>query len=68
MTTNPPTRKSRLFKNIWQHIKKSTADMLRVYAMYEPLKVFVIMSFPFIVIGIIGIIRFLIAYFGGEGE
>jgi len=66
MTTNPPTRKSRLFKNIWQHIKKSTADMLRVYTMYEPLKVFVIMSLPFILIGVIGIIRFLIAYFWWE--
>lgn len=68
MTTNPPTRKSRLFKNIWQHIKKSTADMLRVYAMYEPLKVFVMMSLPFLLIGIIGIVRFLVAYMEGEGS
>lgn len=68
MTTNPPTRKSRLFKNIWQHIKKSTADMLRVYAMYEPLKVFVMMSLPFLLIGIIGIVRFLVAYLEGEGS
>lgn len=68
MTTNPPTRKSRLFKNIFQHIKKSTADMLRVYAMYEPLKVFVMMSLPFLLIGIIGIVRFLVAYLEGEGS
>lgn len=67
ITTNPPTRKSRLFTNIWQHIKKSTADMLRVYAMYEPLKVFVMMSVPFIVIWAIWVSRFLFAYFGGEG-
>ncbi len=63
MHINPPTRKSRLFKNIWQHIKKSTGDMLRVYSMYEPLKVFVILSLPFIAIGTIWIIRFLFYYF-----
>ncbi len=57
--TNPPTRKSRLFKNIWQHIKKSTADMIRIYAMYEPLKIFLSLSIPFIIIWIIWISRFL---------
>ncbi|MDP2395554.1 MAG: hypothetical protein Q8S84_00235 [bacterium] len=50
METNPPTRNSRLFKNIWQHIKKSTADMIRIYAMYEPLKIFLVLAAPFFVI------------------
>jgi len=59
MDTNPPTRKSRLFKNIWQHIKKSTADMIRIYAMYEPLKIFLILSLPFIIIWIFWICRFM---------
>jgi len=59
---NPPTRKSRLFKNIWQHIKKSTADMIRVYAMYEPLKVFLFLSLPFLLIWLFWIGRFLYYY------
>ncbi len=63
MHTNAPTRESRLFTNIWQHIKKSTADMIRIYAMYEPLKIFLILAFPFTVIWIIGIFRFFFFYF-----
>lgn len=65
METNPPTRNSRLFKNIWQHIKKSTADMIRIYAMYEPLKIFLVLAAPFFVIWTIGIIRFMFYYFWG---
>lgn len=38
--TNPPTRKSRLFKNTFQHIRLSTATLLRVYTMYQPFRVF----------------------------
>lgn len=63
MKTNPPTRESRLFKNIWQHIKKSTADMIRIYAMYEPLKIFLSLSLPFLLIWISWISRFLYFYF-----
>lgn len=62
ITTNPPTRPSRLFKNIFQHIKKSTVDILRVYTMYEPLKVFLLMSIPFLLAGFIGIFRFVYYY------
>lgn len=60
--TNLPTRPSRLFKNIFQHIKKSTFDILRVYTMYEPLKVFLLMSVPFLLLGIVGISRFIYYY------
>ena len=63
MQTNPPTRKSRLFKNIWQHIKKSTADMIRVYAMYEPLKIFLFLSLPSIFAWFFWVLRFLYYYF-----
>jgi glycosyltransferase involved in cell wall biosynthesis len=56
--TNKPTRKSRLFKNIFQHMKKSLANVLRVYAVYESFKTFLIFS------GIFGIpAMFLIGRF-----
>ncbi len=42
VNTNPPTRKSRLFKSIFQHIRHSSAAMIRIYTMYRPLTVFVI--------------------------
>jgi hypothetical protein len=63
ITVNPPTRPSRLFKNIFEHIKKSTISILRVYTMYEPLKVFIALSIPFLLTGIIGICRFLYIHF-----
>lgn len=57
--TNAPTRPSRLFENIWQHIKKSTANIVRVYTMYEPFKIFMLASLPFLLIGMMGILRYL---------
>ena len=38
--TNPRTRDSRLFDSIFSYIKRSAATIVRIYAMYEPLKVF----------------------------
>jgi glycosyltransferase involved in cell wall biosynthesis len=63
ITTNPPTRPSRLFGNIWEHIKKSTANIIRVYTMYEPFKTFIVASLPFFLLGTIWIVRYFIFYF-----
>ena len=38
--TNPRTRESRLFDSVLAYIKRSAATIVRIYAMYEPLKVF----------------------------
>ena len=38
--TNPRVRPSRLFDSVFSYIKASTATIVRIYAMYEPLKVF----------------------------
>lgn len=38
--TNPPTRPSRLFKGMWQYIRRSLVTMVRMYLMYQPLRVF----------------------------
>ena len=38
--TNARVRESRLFDNAWTYIKRSGATIVRIYAMYEPLKVF----------------------------
>jgi len=40
VTVNPRTRESRLFDSVFSYIKKSGATIVRIYAMYEPLKVF----------------------------
>lgn len=67
ITTNKPTRKSRLFNNIFEHIKRSGSILLRVYVMYEPLKVFIYLSFIFFVAATFLLIRFFIYYFSGVG-
>jgi glycosyltransferase involved in cell wall biosynthesis len=38
------TRPSRLFSSTWDYVKRSAATILRIYAMYEPFKVFVILG------------------------
>jgi len=70
--TNPPTRPSRLFKNIFQHIRKSSMDIVRVYAMYHPLKIFLWLGGITFFLGSIPMLRFLYSFFftqsGGAGK
>jgi glycosyltransferase involved in cell wall biosynthesis len=69
ITTNAPTRPSRLFKNIWVHIQKSAVSILRVYTMYAPFRIFLLASIPFLLIGLGGVLRFLRRYrVIGEGS
>lgn len=62
ITTNAPTRPSRLFKNMWQHMYKTTNLMLRVYAMYNPLRIFFTLASLFFVIWSLWVVRFLYFY------
>jgi len=62
-TINPPTRPSRLFKNMWVHIRKSGFGALRTFAFYKPVRVFVGLGGIFFLIGVIPILRFLYDYF-----
>src|ERR671925_948144 len=38
--TNPKTRESRLFRSMWSYVRTNAASIFRVYAQYEPLRVF----------------------------
>jgi len=38
------TRPSRLFGSTWEYLKRSAATILRIYAMYEPFRVFVVLG------------------------
>lgn len=66
--TNPVTRESRLFRSIPQFVERSLSTMLRMYAMYSPLRVFTLLSVLFFVIGTAPIARFLYFFAIGEGE
>ncbi len=57
--TNPKTRESRLFKNIFEHIQKSTISILRIYMMYEPMRIFLVTGGIIFAIGSIPYVYFL---------
>ncbi len=38
--TNPKTRESRLFPSMWAYVRRNTVSIFRIYAQYEPLRVF----------------------------
>lgn len=68
VATNKVERPSRLFRSIPHFIQRSVATMLRIYAMYQPLKVFATLGVLLAVLGAIPILRFLWFYFAGNGE
>lgn len=65
--TNPRTRESRLFKSAYGYIKKSGATIVRIYTMYEPLKVFTYIGGGIFLAGFLISLRFLYYYFTGTG-
>jgi glycosyltransferase involved in cell wall biosynthesis len=65
--TNPKTRDSRLFSNIFHFIERSASTLLRMYTMYRPLKVFTLIGLAIALIGSIPIVRFLYFYFFVNG-
>ncbi|MCS7285524.1 MAG: glycosyltransferase family 2 protein [Anaerolineae bacterium] len=65
--TNPPMRPSRLIKSIPQYLAISFSTILRIYTMYRPLKVFLLLGTLSIMGGVAIGIRFLYFYFTGRG-
>jgi glycosyltransferase involved in cell wall biosynthesis len=65
--TNLPTRESRLFSNMFQHIFKSAVNVLRVYAIYEPFRTFLYLSLIFLIPGAFLGGRFVYFYVLGLG-
>ncbi|WP_353809255.1 glycosyltransferase family 2 protein [Agromyces sp. SYSU T00194] len=63
--TNPKTRESRLFKNIWQHMFQSGSAIVRAYLMYRPYVLFATLSAVFGVAGLIPFVRYLVLTLGG---
>jgi glycosyltransferase involved in cell wall biosynthesis len=59
ITTNPKTRESRLFKNSWEHIRKSGSAIIRAFVMYKPVGLFVSVGITMLVLGLIPFGRFL---------
>ena len=65
--TNPQTRESRLYRSTFTFIGFQLINMIRMYAMYRALKVFIYIGTVLSVCGILPILRFLFYYFRGDG-
>jgi glycosyltransferase involved in cell wall biosynthesis len=60
--SNPAARPSRLFDNVYGYIKRSAATIVRIYTMYEPLKVFTYIGSIIFLVGFAISVRFLYFY------
>jgi len=60
--TNARTRPSRLFASTFSYIKRSAATIVRIYTMYEPLKVFTYIGAAVFLAGLVISMRFLYYY------
>lgn len=60
ITTNPKTRESRLFSNIFQHMFQSGSAIVRAYLMYRPVALFAWISAVLAALGLIPFVRYLI--------
>lgn len=61
--TNPKTRESRLFGNIWQHMFKSGVAIVRSYLMFRPYGPLATLAVVFGLLGAIPFIRFGVLFF-----
>jgi len=68
IATNPATRESRLASSTVTFVGRQLSGMIRMYAMYEPLRVFFYIGLILSAIGSLPIIRFLYFYFSGDGS
>jgi glycosyltransferase involved in cell wall biosynthesis len=65
--TNEKLRESRLFPSMWTYIRRNGISIFRIYALYEPLKVFMTGA---ILVGLIAAVvwaRFLYFWIDGDG-
>ena len=65
--TNEIRRPSRLFDSMFGYIKRSGATIVRIYTMYEPLKVFTYLGTAVAAVGFALILRFLYSYWEKRG-
>jgi glycosyltransferase involved in cell wall biosynthesis len=66
--TNPATRESRLFPSMGSYVRRNALSIFRIYAQYEPLRVFWSLA-ALIGLAALGVwIRFVVAYAEGNGK
>jgi glycosyltransferase involved in cell wall biosynthesis len=66
--TNPKTRESRLFPSMGAYVRRNAVSIFRIYAQYEPLRVFWSLALLMGVVAIGVWIRFAVSYIEGNGK
>jgi glycosyltransferase involved in cell wall biosynthesis len=66
--TNPKVRESRLFPSTWAYVRRNGLAVLRVYTMYEPLRVFLLAAALVAAAGSVIWARFLYYFATGDGH
>lgn len=66
--TNPKTRESRLFSNIFQHMRRSGDAIVRSYIMYKPHVIFVTLGFIFLLLAAIPFVRYIVYFLFIDGR
>ncbi len=62
VVTNPRTRESRLFRNVFHHMGRSASAIVRSYLMYKPYVVFATLAVVFGVLALVPMVRFLVLW------
>jgi glycosyltransferase involved in cell wall biosynthesis len=65
--TNPKLRESRLFPSMWTYIRRNGVSIFRIYALYEPLRVFMTAA---LIVGAVALAvwaRFFYFWIDGDG-
>jgi len=67
ISTNPKTRESRLFPSMGSYVRRNAVAIVRIYAQYEPLRVFSRVAAVLLLLALIPFTRFVVAYVQGDG-
>jgi glycosyltransferase involved in cell wall biosynthesis len=66
--TNPKTRESRLFPSMGSYVRRNALSIFRIYAQYEPLRIFWSLALLMGLASVVVWTRFLVAYVEGNGK
>lgn len=67
VATNPKLRDSRLFRSIPHYLGHSSQTIVRTYAMYEPLRIFLVIGAILLALGLLLSLRYVYFMFLGQG-
>jgi glycosyltransferase involved in cell wall biosynthesis len=65
--TNAQLRESRLFPSVWSYVRRNGVSIFRIYAMYEPLRVFMTAAALLGIVALVVWARFAWFYLQGDG-